>query len=186
MMKKIIITTIVTTILMNGIFLWGYDGIASKIVRNKPEYKVDTSARNKPEYRIGYNSGDIIIRPTNTVETGFLECNGQLVSRTTYSLLFSVIGTYWGAGDGSTTFKIPDMRGRFPLGVAASGTGSTLGDTGGVMDHAHGSPITTGSPSATVAATILAGGAASTTHTHTVTLTAQNPPFIAVKFMIKT
>jgi len=45
-----------------------------------------------------------------------LECNGQVISRTTYANLFSKIGTIYGAGDGSTTFKIPDMRGLFVRG----------------------------------------------------------------------
>lgn len=66
-----------------------------------------------------------------------------------------------------------------------SGTGSTLGSTGGTIDHSHGSPLTAGAPSATVAATILAGGAASTTHTHSVTIPPANPPFIAINFLMK-
>lgn len=73
----------------------------------------------------------------STAPTGWLICDGSAVSRTTYANLFAVIGTLWGAGDGSTTFNLPDMRQRFPLGRAASGTGSTLGSTGGNIDHAH-------------------------------------------------
>jgi microcystin-dependent protein len=45
-----------------------------------------------------------------------LLCAGQAVSRTTYAALFAVVGTTYGAGDGSTTFNLPDLRGRFPLG----------------------------------------------------------------------
>lgn len=71
---------------------------------------------------------------------GWLLCNGAAVSRTTYAELFAAIGTAWGAGDGSTTFNLPDMRQRFPLGVAASGTGNTLGATGGAIDHTHTGP----------------------------------------------
>lgn len=66
--------------------------------------------------------------------------DGSLVSRSTYADLFAVIGTTFGAGDGSTTFALPDKRGRFALGKAASGTGSTLGDTGGLIDHVHTGP----------------------------------------------
>lgn len=58
---------------------------------------------------------------------GYLLCNGSAVSRSTYARLFAVIGTVWGAGDTSTTFNVPDMRGRYPRGVAASGTGNALG-----------------------------------------------------------
>lgn len=54
--------------------------------------------------------------PTNTAPTGWLLCYGQAVSRSTYAALFAVIGTTFGAGDGSTTFNLPDMRGRVPLG----------------------------------------------------------------------
>lgn len=47
---------------------------------------------------------------------GWLECNGALVSRAAYAALFAVIGTTYGAGDGSTTFKLPDLRGEFLRG----------------------------------------------------------------------
>lgn len=47
---------------------------------------------------------------------GWLECNGALVSRAAYAALFAVIGTTYGAGDGSTTFKLPDLRGEFIRG----------------------------------------------------------------------
>ena len=69
--------------------------------------------------------------------TGWLLCDGAAVSRTTYSELFAAIGVAFGVGDGATTFNVPDMRGRFPLGQATSGTGSALADTGGQIDHVH-------------------------------------------------
>ena len=50
------------------------------------------------------------------IPTGFLECNGAEVSRTTFSALFAAISTNWGSGDGSTTFNLPDLRGVFPRG----------------------------------------------------------------------
>ena len=49
--------------------------------------------------------------------TGWLKCNGALLSRTTYAALFAVIGTTYGAGDGSTTFALPDLRGEFLRGL---------------------------------------------------------------------
>lgn len=52
--------------------------------------------------------------------TGWLLCQGQAVSRTTYAQLFSVIGTTYGSGDGSTTFNLPDMRGRVAVGSDAN------------------------------------------------------------------
>ena len=51
------------------------------------------------------------------VPTGWLHCDGAPVSRTVYSDLFNAIGTAWGSGDGSTTFNLPDLRGRFLRGV---------------------------------------------------------------------
>lgn len=69
--------------------------------------------------------------------SGWLLCDGAAVSRTTYARLFTAISTTYGVGDGSTTFNVPDMRQRFPLGKATSGTGSTLGATGGAIDHTH-------------------------------------------------
>jgi microcystin-dependent protein len=53
----------------------------------------------------------------------WLLCDGAAISRTTYAALFTAIGTTWGAGNGTTTFNLPDMRGRAPIGV---GTGSGL------------------------------------------------------------
>ena len=58
----------------------------------------------------------------------YLFCDGSAVSRTTYATLFGVIGTTFGAGDGSTTFNVPDLSGRVPLGVSST---HLLGSTGG-------------------------------------------------------
>lgn len=85
-------------------------------------------------------AGEIKLYGGTTAPYGYFLCNGSAVSRTLYARLFSVIGTTYGAGDGSTTFNVPDLRGRFPLGLAASGTGSTLGGTGGALDHTHSVP----------------------------------------------
>lgn len=56
----------------------------------------------------------------NFIPTGWLLCDGSAVSRTTYAVLFSIIGTTWGIGNGSTTFNIPDCRGLFLRGVDGS------------------------------------------------------------------
>lgn len=58
----------------------------------------------------------------------YLFCDGSAVSRTTYATLFGVIGTTFGTGDGSTTFNVPDLSGRVPLGVSST---HLLGSTGG-------------------------------------------------------
>lgn len=53
---------------------------------------------------------------TNPTDSNWLICDGKAISRTTYATLFALVGTTWGAGDGSTTFNLPDLRGRVQLG----------------------------------------------------------------------
>ncbi len=65
----------------------------------------------------GTPSGAIMAFGGTSAPTGWLICNGSAVSRTTYAGLFAIIGTSYGVGDGSTTFNLPDMRGRFLRGV---------------------------------------------------------------------
>lgn len=60
--------------------------------------------------------GAVSMFAANAAPTGWLECDGAAVSRTTYAALFAVVGTTWGAGDGSTTFNVPDLRGEFVRG----------------------------------------------------------------------
>lgn len=64
----------------------------------------------------GVNTGLIIPWGDSTVPSGFLDCDGAAVSRTTYASLFAVIGTNYGAGDGSTTFNVPDLIDRTAVG----------------------------------------------------------------------
>jgi microcystin-dependent protein len=67
----------------------------------------------------------------------WLICDGSAVSRTTYAALYAVIGTNFGTGDNSTTFNVPDMRSRMPIGVG-TGTGlsaRTLAQTSGTETH---------------------------------------------------
>jgi microcystin-dependent protein len=64
----------------------------------------------------------------SSAPSGYLLCQGQAVSRSTYSALFSVIGTTFGAGNGSTTFNVPDLRGAAPAGAGTS-SGYTQNET---------------------------------------------------------
>jgi microcystin-dependent protein len=64
--------------------------------------------------------------------SGFLRCDGSAVSRATYGGLYAAIGTTYGNGDGSTTFNLPDLRGRFPVGAKQ---GQNIGATGGEETH---------------------------------------------------
>jgi microcystin-dependent protein len=84
--------------------------------------------------------GEIRMWPTGTPPTGWLLCNNQAVSRTvTYDALFAVIGTTYGVGDGSTTFNVPDFRGRLPVGAgtgdASDATAFALADKDGTETH---------------------------------------------------
>ena len=66
--------------------------------------------------------GSITQYAGRTSPDGFLICDGRALSRVTHSRLFAVIGEDWGAGDGSTTFNIPDLRGSFLRGVGIHGS----------------------------------------------------------------
>ena len=89
-------------------------------------------------------AGTIQMWPTVTAPSGYLLCTGTAVSRSTYATLFAVIGTTFGAGDGSTTFNLPNYSNRFPIGA---GTIGALAATGGskdavVVSHTHAATVT--------------------------------------------
>ena len=65
----------------------------------------------------------------------FLLCDGSAVNRTTYATLFGVIGTTYGTGNGSTTFNLPDLKGRVPVGKSTDTEFDVLGETGGEKTH---------------------------------------------------
>lgn len=87
----------------------------------------------------GLEVGDIKLRGVATAGSGWLECDGSAVSRTTYAALFAAYSTTFGAGDGSTTFNLPDLRGRAPVGVgtgdAVDATAVALADKFGTEGH---------------------------------------------------
>lgn len=98
---------------------------------------------------LGAIPGWIIAYGGSSAPTGWLLCNGSAVSRTTYADLFAIVGTSFGVGDGSTTFNLPDLQDRFPLGKGT--TFSTLGATGGATTKnlAHTHTFTTGAANTT-------------------------------------
>jgi microcystin-dependent protein len=75
---------------------------------------------------------------TNVAPTGWLLCQGQAVSRVTYGSLFTVLSTTYGAGDGSTTFNLPDLRGRVPMGA---GTGRNVADNANLTARTLGAKV---------------------------------------------
>ena len=88
-------------------------------------------------------SGSIIVYAGSSAPTGWLFCDGSAISRSTYATLFGIISTSYGVGDGSSTFNLPDIRGRVVAGKEASASlltsavgglnGNTLGNTGGAQ-----------------------------------------------------
>lgn len=78
------------------------------------------------------NVGEIYMYGGSIAPIGFLLCNGAAVSRATYSELYSVIGDTFGAGDGNSTFNVPDLTGKVIIGTSAS---HSLGDAGGEETH---------------------------------------------------
>jgi microcystin-dependent protein len=86
----------------------------------------------------GGNVGDFVDFGGTSAPAGCLVRNGNAVSRTTYAALFAVIGTAFGAGDGATTFNLPDSQRRVSVGSGGTGTatlGNAVGDTGGAETH---------------------------------------------------
>ena len=101
-------------------------GINSSAVTTSLDYKVS----------YGIPAGVINMWATTTAPTAWLLCDGTAVSRTTYASLFAVISTTYGVGDGSTTFNLPNLKGKVPVG-RDSGDASfdTMGELGGAKTH---------------------------------------------------
>lgn len=97
--------------------------------------------------------GSITMHAGASAPSGWLPCDGAAVSRSTYAALYAIVGTAFGAGDGSLTFNLPDLRDRFPVGT---GTTYSRADTGGAATHT----LTTAEMPA---------------HTHTATSTVTDP-----------
>jgi len=76
----------------------------------------------------GIPTATIVPWSSASVPSGFLECDGTAVSRTTYADLFAIVGTTYGAGDGSTTFNVPDLQDNVAVGKSP---GKALASTGG-------------------------------------------------------
>jgi microcystin-dependent protein len=94
-------------------------------------------------------TGAIQMWPTASAPTGYLLCNGAAVSRTTYAALYSVVGTTFGVGDGSTTFNIPNYQDRMPVGAggayalaATGGSATTTLSTSNLPAHNHTATVT--------------------------------------------
>jgi len=97
----------------------------------------------------GIPTATIVPWSKSSVPSGFLECNGAAVSRSTYSDLFSAIGTTYGAGDGSSTFTLPDLQDNVAIGksgtkaLASTGGANTVASSGSVSGTVGGTALTT-------------------------------------------
>jgi microcystin-dependent protein len=159
-------------------------------------------------------TGGLLLWGTSAAPTGFLLCDGSAVSRATYAALntlWAAASYPFGNGDGVTTFNVPDLRGRFPIGKSTSGTGSTLGGSGGAIDHTHTGPSHTHTMTVTrdgcgstttnpnIAGRVLTGlgaGGSNDQAANDLALTTAaggtgntgtaNPPFLSVNYIVKT
>lgn len=150
---------------------------------NLPNAKSDDPASNSSQVLATTaavsSAMDLVVTPLagmvaafarNTPPTGWLKANGAAVSRTAYAALFQAIGTTFGAGNGATTFNIPDLRGEFIRGWDDGkeiDAGRTFGSYQSAANQSHthtASSDITGSHTHTVSGDTAAAGA----HTHTV------------------
>jgi len=113
----------------------------------------------------GVSTGLIIPWSTGTAPSGFLECNGSAVSRSTYAALFAVIGTTYGAGDTTTTFNLPDLRDKTVVGksnnkaLASTMGANTVTPTANVGGNSGSTTLTTSEIAAHTHGTTGAGNA---------------------------
>ena len=86
----------------------------------------------------GIPTATIVPWSSASVPSGFLECNGAAVSRSTYAALFAIVGTTYGAGDGSSTFNVPDLQDNVAVSkspnkaLASTGGANTVAATGNI------------------------------------------------------
>ena len=145
--------------------------------------------------------GEIIEYAGESIPGGYLVCDGSAVSRTEYSELFDVIGTIYGSGDGSTTFNLPDLRGRVVTGLNTTNSNfNVLGKTGGeetvtltienIPSHAHGTAVTDSSMGASAGNTSMITGYQKTDGYPTGATGGNQPhnnlqPYITINYIIR-
>lgn len=98
--------------------------------------KVSTIVEEAQSGMVSAPIGAIVLWGTESAPSGYLLCDGSQVSRTTYADLFAVIGTTFGAGNGSSTFNLPNFKGKVPVGQnSVDSDFNELGETGGAKRH---------------------------------------------------
>jgi microcystin-dependent protein len=83
-------------------------------------------------------TGSIVMWPSSVIPSDWKLCNGDALSRTTFATLFSLVGTTFGVGDGTTTFNLPNYKNRMPYGADTYAVGATGGAADAVLvSHTH-------------------------------------------------
>jgi microcystin-dependent protein len=96
----------------------------------------DTGTPTGASWQPGVPVGSVSAYAGATAPSGWLLCDGAAVSRTTFAALFGVVGTTYGPGDGSTTFNVPNLKGRVPVGFDSGQTEfDALAEAGGEKVH---------------------------------------------------
>lgn len=141
-------------------------------------------------------AGSVIAWSGSSAPSGWLLCDGTAISRTTYAALFAVAGTAYGVGDGSTTFNVPDLQDRLPLGKgtnngtlgtqtgsmsSSSSTTTDSGGSGGLTITQATRNDTLGSGTKDVTQLTFLTDVTQAAHTHTLTV-----PTSVVNYIIKT
>ena len=171
----------------NGLNIVQQDGTYAPIAANVVLSSAITGSGTAP---VPLLPAGTIVATGGTVATGWLECNGQAVNRTTYAALFAAIGTTYGAGNGSSTFNVPNFESKVLIGESSTfsmGAGAGSFASGGTITTASGSAslslATTSvatsakdSSTAAVVSGVTAGG-----HTHTAVI-----PHAVARYIIKT
>ncbi len=102
---------------------------------NNAEYYLRKASAGLPN-SVLLHPGSMIMWPSTTAPDDWKLCDGVAISRTTFSDLFDEIGTTYGAGDGSTTFNLPNLKGKVAVGLdSADADFDALGETGGESTH---------------------------------------------------
>jgi microcystin-dependent protein len=116
----------------NGLIVQGNVGVGVSV----PSEKLEVNGRIKDQWGYVMPVGAVLPYAGTGVPSGWLLCDGSPVSRSTYATLFGVIGVQYGAGNGSTTFNLPDLRGRVVVGYNGSdGDFNAVGKVGGEKAH---------------------------------------------------
>lgn len=171
----------------NGLNIIQQDGTYAPISANVVLSSAITGSGTAP---VPLMPAGTIVATGGTVSAGWLECNGQAVNRTTYAALFAAIGTTYGAGNGSSTFNVPNFESKVLIGESSAfsmGAGAGSFASGGTITTASGSAslslATTSvatsakdSSTAAVVSGVTAGG-----HTHTAVI-----PHAVARYIIKT